>query len=57
MQKVPLGKTGMEVSRLGVGLAEIGNELSFGDAEQAGQVSTRGSTFSTLRPVTASRKS
>ena len=34
MQKVTLGKTGFEVSRLGVGLAEIGSELSF-DASPA----------------------
>lgn len=38
MEKTPLGKTGLEVSRLGVGLAEIGNELSFEEAEQAASV-------------------
>ena len=38
MERVPLGKTGLEVSRLGVGLAEIGTELSFEEADQAGDV-------------------
>lgn len=38
MEKVILGKAGFEVSRLGVGLSEIGSELSFDEAEQAGQV-------------------
>lgn len=36
MEKIALGKTGLEVTRLGVGLAEIGNELSFDEVEQAG---------------------
>jgi hypothetical protein len=38
MEKVKLGNTGLEVSRLGVGLAEIGSELSFDDIDQAGDV-------------------
>ncbi len=38
MERVPLGKTGLEVSRLGVGLAEIGTELSFDQVDQAGDV-------------------
>lgn len=38
MEKVALGKTGFEVSSLGVGLAEIGYELSFEEVEQAGNV-------------------
>lgn len=38
MERVPLGKTGLEVSRLGVGLAEIGTELSFDESGQAGDV-------------------
>ena len=41
MEKVTLGKTGFEVSRLGVGLAEIGSELSFDEVEQAGDVLNR----------------
>ncbi len=36
MDKVTLGNTGLQVTRLGVGLAEIGNELSIEEAEQAG---------------------
>lgn len=35
MQTVPFGKTGFEVSRLGVGLSEIGSQLSVSDQEQA----------------------
>ena len=29
MERVPLGNTGLETSRLGIGLSEIGDELSF----------------------------
>ena len=29
MQQRTLGKTGLPISRLGVGLAEIGNQLTF----------------------------
>lgn len=36
MEKVSLGKTGLEVTRLGVGLSEIGSELTFDEVEQAG---------------------
>ena len=36
MEKVALGRTGLEVTRLGVGLSEIGDELSFEETEQAG---------------------
>jgi aryl-alcohol dehydrogenase-like predicted oxidoreductase len=36
VEKVALGKTGLEVTRLGVGLSEIGSELSFDEVEQAG---------------------
>ncbi len=35
MQTVPFGKTGFDVSRLGVGLSEIGSQLSVSDQEQA----------------------
>ncbi|MBN4064832.1 aldo/keto reductase [Dehalococcoides mccartyi] len=35
MQTVPFGKTGFDVSRLGVGLSEIGSQLSTSDQEQA----------------------
>ncbi len=38
MEKVQLGKTGFEVTRLGVGLAEIGFELSSSESEQAADV-------------------
>ena len=38
MQIVDFGNTGYKVSRLGVGLAEIGMELDLGDIEQAGSV-------------------
>ena len=37
MQLVPLGKTGLQITRLGVGLAEIGN-LDLSEAPQAGTV-------------------
>lgn len=33
-----LGKTGLKISRLGVGLAEIGHELTLSDVSTAGQV-------------------
>ena len=35
MQTVPFGKTGFNVSRLGVGLSEIGSQLSVSDQDQA----------------------
>lgn len=38
MQQQALGKTGLTVSRLGVGLAEIGFELSFEQEQEASQV-------------------
>ena len=38
MQKRILGKTGLEVSRLGVGLSEIGYHLTFAEEERASQV-------------------
>lgn len=38
MQKQTLGKTGLDVSRLGVGLAEIGYQLSFAEEDRAAQV-------------------
>lgn len=38
MERVPLGKTGLEVSRLGVGLAEIGYELSFDEVSEASSI-------------------
>ncbi|MBI4304712.1 MAG: aldo/keto reductase [Chloroflexi bacterium] len=38
MQKVALGNTGLQVTRLGVGMSEIGYNLSLADAETAGRV-------------------
>ena len=38
MNKVPLGNTSMTVSRLGIGLAEIGFELSLDHTKQAGEL-------------------
>ena len=38
MQTMTLGRTGLEVSRLGVGLAEIGLDQTFSEVAQAGQV-------------------
>ena len=38
MEMTTLGKTGMEVSRLGAGLVEIGKQLTLNDVAQAGQV-------------------
>ena len=38
MERVPFGSTGLETSRLGIGLAEIGSELSFEEIEQAGEL-------------------
>lgn len=38
MQKKMLGATGLEVSRLGAGLAEIGYQLTLAEEEKAGQV-------------------
>lgn len=41
MERVPFGSTGLEVSRLGVGLSEIGHQLSAGDTKHAGDVLNR----------------
>ena len=38
MEMNPLANTGLSVSRLGVGLARIGYELTMSDIEEAGQV-------------------
>ncbi len=38
VERVPFGSTGLETSRLGIGLAEIGSELSFEEIEQAGEL-------------------
>ena len=38
MQMRPLGNTGLNVSRLGAGLARIGRELTLADVDEAGQV-------------------
>ena len=38
MEKRALGKTGLEVSRLGLGLAWIGFELTLNETQQAGEV-------------------
>jgi hypothetical protein len=38
MDKRILGRTGLQVSRLGAGLAEIGFELTLADVSQAAQV-------------------
>ena len=38
MQMVDFGNTGYKISRLGAGLAEIGQELELADVEQAGSV-------------------
>jgi aryl-alcohol dehydrogenase-like predicted oxidoreductase len=38
MQTVQFGNTGFETSRLGVGLSEVGEELSFDDQDQASSV-------------------
>ncbi len=38
MQMVDFGNTGYKISRLGAGLAEIGQELELADVEQAGNV-------------------
>lgn len=38
MQMTTLGNTGLKVSRLGAGLAEIGEQLTIADIEQASQV-------------------
>jgi len=49
MEMRTLGRTGLQVSRLGVGLAEIGNQLTLDQEAQAGQVLNtaldRGITF------------
>ena len=38
MEFTTLGNTGLKVSRLGAGLVEIGNQLTFGEVDQAAQV-------------------
>jgi aryl-alcohol dehydrogenase-like predicted oxidoreductase len=38
MEQVPFGKTGLNVSKLGIGLSEIGFNLTMGDTEQAANV-------------------
>ena len=38
MEKSVLGKTGLEISRLGAGLAAIGEELTMDEADRAGRV-------------------
>jgi len=38
MEMTPLGETGLNVSRLGAGLARIGFELTLSDVKEAGQV-------------------
>ena len=38
MERGPLGNTGLETSRLGIGLSEIGDELSFAEIDQAGEL-------------------
>ena len=38
MEKVKFGNTGLEVARLGVGLAEIGSELTMSEIDQAAEV-------------------
>jgi len=35
MEIIALGNTGLQVTRLGVGLSEIGSELTFDEVEQA----------------------
>jgi hypothetical protein len=41
MQTSVLGNTSLEISRLGVGLAEIGSELTLDDVDQAGELLNR----------------
>jgi len=38
MEQRRLGRTDIDVTRLGVGLAEIGNELTFAEEQEADQV-------------------
>ena len=38
MEQVPFGKTGLNVSKLGIGLSEIGFNLTMGDTAQADNV-------------------
>ena len=38
MERSILGRTGLEITRLGVGLAAIGEELTMGEVDRAGQV-------------------
>ena len=41
MESTALGNTGLEVSRLGIGLSEIGSELSLEEVDQAGELLNR----------------
>jgi aryl-alcohol dehydrogenase-like predicted oxidoreductase len=38
MEQVPFGKTGLNVSKLGIGLSDIGFNFTIADTEQAARV-------------------